>query len=56
MLGTPEYDDIGNVTSGDLLLHDKDRHVVDSASAADWPREVAVLYTGKVPDDTVIVL
>jgi len=56
VIGSPTFDAHGHVTEGDVLLHDPDRMVIDRAASEDWPTELAVLFTGSVPDDKVVVL
>lgn len=56
LLGDPTTDDHLIVTSGELLCHGKDRDEVYRKAVELRPRRFAMLYTGKMPEDTAIVL
>jgi hypothetical protein len=56
LLGDPETDESLNVRSGKVLWHGKTRDEVYRKAVELRPRRFAVLYTGKMPKDTAIVL
>lgn len=56
LVGDPETDDALEVRSGVVLWHSKDRDEVYRKAVELRPRRFAMLYTGRMPKDTAIVL
>ena len=56
LLEDPETDKGLKVESGKVLWHSKDRDEVYRKARELRPKHSAVLYTGKLPQDMVIVL
>ena len=56
LLADPETTDTLHVRAGRLLLHSRDRDEVYSKALQLRPVHSAVLYIGKLPDDSDIVL
>ena len=56
LLEDPETDKGLKVKSGKVLWHSKDRDEVYRKARELRPKHSAVLYTGKLPQDMVIVL
>ena len=56
LLEDPETEDGLRVKSGKVLWHSKDRDEVYRKARQFRPKHSAVLYTGKLPQDTAIVL
>lgn len=56
LLEDPETEDGLNVEGGKVLWHSKDRDEVYQKARELKPKHSAVIYTGKQPEDTVIVL
>lgn len=52
----PETDDALEVQRGKVLWHSKDRDQVYRKAVELRPKRFAMLYTGKIPEDTAIVL
>ena len=52
----PQTDDALEVVSGAVLCHSKDRDEVYRKAVELRPRRFAMLYTGKIPENTAIVL
>lgn len=52
----PETNDALEVQRGKVLWHSKDRDQVYRKAVELRPRRFAMLYTGKIPEDTAIVL
>lgn len=52
----PVTDRALEVTAGKVLIHDRDRDEVYRVAVARRPRRFAVLYTGTLPPDAVVVL
>jgi hypothetical protein len=52
----PELDDHLNVLRGRVLCHSKDRDEVYQKGIELRPRHSAVLYTGRIPEGTAVVL
>lgn len=52
----PETNDALEVQSGKVLWHSKDRDQVYRKAVELRPKRFAMLYTGKIPKDTAIVL
>ena len=52
----PQTNEALEVQSGKVRLHSKDRDEVYRQAVALRPKRFAILYTGKVPEDTAIVL
>jgi hypothetical protein len=56
LIEDPETDKRLAVRSGNVRWHSKDRDEVYRKAVELHPRRFAVHYTGKMPDDTAIVL
>ena len=52
----PQTDDALEVQSGQVGWHSKDRDEVYRKAVELRPKRFAILYTGKMPQDTAIVL
>ena len=52
----PETNDALEVQSGKVRWHSKDRDEVYRKAVELRPKRFAMLYTGKIPEDTAIVL
>lgn len=52
----PQTDETLKIRSGRVLWHSKDRDEVYRKAVELRPRRFAMLYTGKMPKDTAIVL
>jgi len=56
LVENPQTDETLEVQRGTLLWHSKDRDEVYRKAIELHPKRFAVLYTGKIPSDTAIVL
>jgi hypothetical protein len=56
LLEDPEVGADSSVQSGKLLSHSKDRDEVYREALKVRPRHSAILYTGEIPDNAVIIL
>jgi hypothetical protein len=56
LLGDPETDESLEVSKGKLFCHSKDRDEVYRRAVALRPKRSAILYTGRMPEGTAIVL
>ena len=56
LLENPETDKYNNVLGGVVLRHSKNRSEVYRKLAESQAKSFAVLYIGKMPKDTVIIL
>ena len=56
LVGDPQTNQALEVQSGKVLWHSKDREEVYRKAVELRPRRSAMLYTGKMPKDTAIVL
>ncbi len=56
LIDDPHTDEALGVQSGTVRWHSKDRDEVYRKAVELRPRRFAVLYTGKMPKDTAIVL
>lgn len=56
LLEDPETSDTLEVKSGKVLWHSKDRDEVYRKARELHPKHSAILYTGKLPEGTAIVL
>ena len=52
----PQTNEALEVLSGKVLHHSKDRDEVYRKAVAARPKRFAVLFTGKMPEDTEVVL
>jgi len=52
----PQADAAHEIRSGHVLCHSKDRDEVYRQAVALHPARFAILFTGKIPQDTAIVL
>jgi hypothetical protein len=56
LVGDPELDENLEVVRGKVIFHSKDRDEVYRKDMELRPRSAAYLFTGKMPEDTAIVL
>lgn len=56
LVGDPETDEALEVLSGRVLHHSQDRDEVYRRAVALRPKRSAILYTGRMPEGTAIVL
>ena len=56
LVGDPQTNEALEVHSGKVLWHSKDREEVYRKAVELRPRRSAMLYTGKMPKDTAVVL
>ena len=56
LVENPKLDEHLNVLSGRVLSHSKDRDEVYQKAVELRPKHSAVLYTGRIPEGTVVVL
>lgn len=56
LIGDPNTDEALNVRSGRVLHHSKDRDEVYRKAFSLRLERSAIVYTGKVPEDTAIVV
>ena len=56
LVGDPQTDDALEVQSGQVLWHSQDRDEVYRKAVELRPRRFAMLYSGKMPEDTAIIL
>ena len=56
LVGDPKTDRALNVRSGRILAHSADRDRVYRRALAIKPKRFAVLFTGRMPDNTEVVL
>lgn len=56
LIEDPQVNDVLEVQSGKVRWHSKDREEVYRQAVILRPKRFAVLYTGRMPEDTAIVL
>ncbi len=56
LLEEPETNEQLEVVKGRVLHHSKDREEVYRKAVKLRPKRSAILYTGKIPEDTIVVL
>ena len=56
LVGDPQTNEALEVQSGKVLWHSKDREEVYRKAVELHPKRSAMLYTGKMPKDTAVVL
>ena len=56
LVGDPQTNEALEVQSGKVLWHSKDREEVYRKAVELRPKRSAMLYTGKMPKDTAVVL
>ena len=56
LVEAPQINDALEVQSGKVRWHSKDREEVYRQAVVLRPKRFAILYTGKMPEDTAIVL
>ena len=56
LVEAPRTNDALEVQSGKVLWHSKDREEVYRQAVALRSKRFAILYTGKMPEDTAIIL
>ena len=56
LVGDPQTSEALEVQSGKVLWHSKDREEVYRKAVELRPKRSAMLYTGKMPKDTAVVL
>jgi hypothetical protein len=56
LLADPQTDQYQGVRSGTLLWHSKDREEVYRKAIESSSKDIALLYTGAIPEGTAVVL
>jgi hypothetical protein len=56
LVENPETNDSLEVQAGRVLFHSKDRDEVYRKAVELRPQRFAVIFTGKIPEDTAVVL
>lgn len=56
LVENPQTDEHLRVLRGEVICHSKSRDEVDRVLLRRRPRSAAMLYTGEIPDDAVVVL
>ena len=56
LVEAPRTNDASEVQSGKVRWHSKDREEVYRQAVVLRPKRFAILYTGKMPEDTALVL
>jgi hypothetical protein len=56
LLADPEVDDLGRVLQGTVVAHSKDRDEVYRKDIELRLKTSATLFTGKLPEDTAVIL
>ena len=56
LVGDPQTTETLEIESGAVLWHSNDRDEVYRKAVALRPKRFAVLYTGRIPEDTAVVL
>ena len=56
LVEAPETNDALEVQSGKVHWHSKNREEVYRQAVVLCPKRLAILYTGKIPEDTEIIL
>jgi uncharacterized pyridoxal phosphate-containing UPF0001 family protein len=56
LVGDPQTNESLEVVKGTVLCHSRDRDEVYRVAVSLRPRRSAILYTGRMPPDTAIVL
>jgi len=56
LVDQPETDEMGEVQGGSVIAHSKDRDEVYRRAIELETKRFAILYTGELPKDAVIVL
>lgn len=56
LVADPQTNDALEVTRGTVICHSQDRDEVYRQAVALRPKRSAILYTGRMPEDTAIVL
>jgi hypothetical protein len=56
LVGEPQTNDALEVQSGKVLWHSKDRDEVYRKAVELRPKRFAMLYTGRMPENTAIIL
>lgn len=56
LIGTPDTDESLNIRGGTVLYHSKDREEVYRQALTLRLARAAVVYTGKMPEETAIVV
>ncbi len=56
LVEAPETNDALEVQSGKVRWHSKDRDEVYRQAVVLRPKRFAILYTGKMPEDTAVIL
>lgn len=56
LVGEPELDEFSRLLSGTVLFHSKSRDEVDQQDMQLHPSAAAIIYTGRIPDNTAVVL
>lgn len=56
LIGTPRTDETLRVLGGTVLFHSRDRDEVYRQAVALRPKRSAIFYTGRIPEETAVVL
>jgi len=56
LIEDPQADEALNVLGGKVLYHSKDRDEVYRKAVSLRPKRSAIVYTGKIPEETAVVL
>lgn len=56
LVGEPVTDEALNVLQGSVLHHSKDRDEVYRKAVSLRPKRSAIVYTGRIPEGTAVVL
>ena len=56
LVGDAEFDESLRLVRGTILFHSKSRDEVGQKDMELRPASAAILYTGRIPDDAVVVL
>ena len=56
LVGEPVTDEALNVVQGKVLHHSKDRDEVYRKAVSLRPKRSAIVYTGRIPEGTAVVL
>ena len=56
LVGNPETDESLEIIRGEILCHSADRDTVYRKAVELRPKDSAIVYTGKMPKNTAIVL
>jgi hypothetical protein len=55
LIENPRTDEALNILGGEVLFHSKDRDEVYRKAVSLRPKRSAIVYTGKIPEETAVV-